>query len=142
MSSFSGRPRKRSAFEWHGSQDARPPPTVRIRHSDININFTGPSSIQSSSITAPASPSKTTPTLYRDDYLLHQIALDMEVDDGLGGLGDEVEVGGIEGLEDGEGDAEGAVDPQYQLHLEENLRGTRQKRTQVRSVDLHTDVFI
>lgn len=135
---MSGRVRKRTAFEWHGGQDARPPPTVRMHHSDININSAGPSSVQSSSITAPASPSKTIPTLYRDDYLLHQLALDVEVDDGLGDgdqLGD-----GLGG--DDEDDAEGAVDPQYQLHREENLLGTRQKRTQVRFTNLHTCAFL
>lgn len=139
---MSGRVRKRTAFELHEGHDARPPPTVRMRHSDININSTGTFSVQSSSFTAPASPSKA-PTLYRDDYLLHQRALDVEVDDGMGGwLGDEGGLGGIEGLEDGEDDAEGAVDPQYQLHLDENLLETRQKRTQVCRTNLHTHIFI
>lgn len=129
---MSGRVRKRSAFEWHTGQDTAPP-SIRIRHSDININ-TGSSSVQSSSIVAPASPSRAAHVDYdyRDDYLLHQMGVDMEVDDGLGGDG----LGG--GDED---DVEAAIDPKYQLHRDENhpeAAHTRQKRAQVRCSNLYT----
>lgn len=122
--------RKRTAaFEWHSNDysEEGPPPTVRLRHTDISINAAGPSTMQSSYITAPASPSKAVLTnrVYAEDYLLHQMGLLAEVDDGMGGgLG--------ERLDDAEYAEEGelAIDPKYLLQRDEQ-GGTKQKRTQV-----------
>lgn len=130
---MSRRPLKRRAttFEWDtptdsppASQDA-PRATVRIRHTAFSINDTaGPSSMQSTYITAPASPSKAPPPerVYQQDYLLYQMGSEpMEVDNGLGGEDDIT--------------AEDVVDPEYQEHLDEDAAGLpkpRQKRTQVR----------
>lgn len=125
--------RKRAAaFEWHTPNDDQdgPSPTIRLRHADMSINDAASrSSMQSSFITAPASPSKAAQPerVYQEDYLLHQMGLDVDVDDGLGG-------GGWPDEDQGDELGELAVDPQYQRHLDENLLGAaKQKRTQVRS---------
>ncbi|KAF7977625.1 hypothetical protein HWV62_3024 [Athelia sp. TMB] len=122
---MSGRSRKRPAFEWHASTTSRgpdgQPPTVRLRHADITINRNaGASSVSSSTITAPASPSKTPAAdfVYQEDYLLYQMARGhVEVDNGLGpDSGDELP----EHAEPAEEVIEPAIDPQYLLHIEDN----------------------
>lgn len=126
---MSGRARKRPTFEWHHAPQGAPA-TVRLRHADISINnASGRPSAQSSSIIAPASPSKAPPTerLYTEDYLLHQMGMTAEVDDGMGwggGLGEHLDEG------EPEDEEELAIDPNYQRHLDE-LGGEKKKRTQV-----------
>ncbi|KAF7967636.1 hypothetical protein HWV62_33617 [Athelia sp. TMB] len=127
---MSGRTRKRPAFEWHPSNANRgpdgQPPTVRLRHADITIiSDAGPSSVHSSIITAPASPTKAPAVdfVYRDDYLLHQMARnwDVEVDNGLAPDPPEERV--QERVEDA---FEPAMDPQYLLHIQDNVAGTEE----------------
>lgn len=128
------RKRRAGAFEWYQDDtntgaDNLEPPTVRRKHTDISVNIAGPSSTQSSFVDAPASPVKprASEPMYRDDYLLHQMGLEIEVvEDGLAGVFDDVEGQGEE-IEDD-------VDPQYQRHLEDNavdggIGKTRRKRT-------------
>lgn len=124
--------RKRSAaFEWHTPTDEQggQPPTIRLRHTNMSINDNvGRSSMQSSFITAPASPSKAARTdrIYQEDYLLHQMGLNAEVDYAMEGLDED------EGHGEGDGEDELAVDPDYQSHLDDNLLGAaKPKRTQV-----------
>lgn len=119
------RKRRADAFEWHedanADADNQAPPTVRRKHTDINVNMAGLSSTQSSYVTAPASPVKPHPSerIYRDDYLLHQMGLEIEIEDGLAGVSgaieDENQRDNLEGDE-----LEEDVDPQYQRHLEDN----------------------
>ncbi|KAF7977149.1 hypothetical protein HWV62_4563 [Athelia sp. TMB] len=146
---MSGRGRKRPAFEWLSSGDTLGPAPVRFRHSDINVNVGGLSSVQSSSTTAPASPTRVQhERVYQEDYLLHQLGLnrDVEVDyglgdgggadgggaDGGGADGGGADGGGADGggADGGGADTEGqedaaepAVDPKYQRHLDDNLLG-------------------
>lgn len=133
------RKRRADAFEWHGDGNAGAdnlaPPTVRRKHTDISIDMAGPSSTQSSYVTAPASPVKSQPSerIYREDYLLHQMGLDIEIDDGLAGVYDAIED------EDQGDELEEDVDPQYQHHLDDNavdagMAKTRRKRTPAVSV--------
>lgn len=130
------RKRRAGTFEWHqanASADNQERPTVRRKHTDISINMAGPSSTQNSYITAPASPVKSqlSEPIYRDDYLLHQMGL--EIEDELAGPFDGVEDKEVEDEDEGE-ELEEDMDPQYQRHLNDNvvdggIAGIRRKRT-------------
>jgi hypothetical protein len=46
----------------------QPRPDIRLRHSHVNLDQSGPSSTRNTYLSAPASPSKAGPTNYYDDY--------------------------------------------------------------------------
>lgn len=112
-----------TTFEWDTptdnplAQDALRP-TVHIHHTTCSINDAGPS------LSLLWLHPQKHHIIYQEDYLLHQMGLEPEVDNGLGGAGP---------LSDDDA-ADDVVDPEYQEHLDEDAAGLpkpRQKRTQV-----------
>lgn len=105
-----------SGFEWHHDEANHlvrptdgPPPTVRIKHTDLNLDIAGASSSHTTYITAPASPEKRRdqcgPTSPNFNWLDGEFLPEM--------LGEQEQGHGAE-----EEDEEDAVDPDYQHHID------------------------
>lgn len=128
------RRRNPQGFEWHNGD--QPPPTARMRHTNISLDAEGPRTLNTTLLPAPVSPPPPPPathseTVYRDDYLLTQLfnQADVEMDVVTG-----LEEGEMDGAEDEDGD------PQYQRFLEDNELGTGKPRKK-RTVTVRTLLF-